>query len=136
MFKKLVVLVILTVSGMSAYASNSPKNVECFNDDTSFKIVNEGNPRNKATAKIADHQGSFPFGGAWLWLISSDGGYLNSQTKYKTMNGGTLTVSEQVLIGRGGCGRGSCDNNQKLISAYYISPSADEFIYDCNEISL
>lgn len=121
---------------MSAYAANSLKNVECFNEETTFKLINEGNPRNGATAKIADSQGAFPFGGAWLWLLSSDGGYLNSQTKYKTMDGGTLTVSEQVLIGRGGCGRGSCDNNQKIISAYYISPSADEFIYDCNEISL
>lgn len=132
---KLMILMTLMV-GASAHAANFLSDVECVNDQTTFKLVHQGNPRNGATAHIAELQGTFPFGGVWLWKISSEGGYLSSQTKFKTMNGGVLTVSEQVLMGRGGCGRGSCDNHFKIISAYFIAPNSEEYLYDCNKISI
>lgn len=137
MFKSLIALSILTASFGSTYAANPLNNVECSNQETTFKLIHDGNPRNGAIAQVSDVQGEFPFGGAWLWLVSEDEGFLSSQTKYKTMNGGILTVSEQVIMGRGGCGRGSCDSQFKIITAHYLTKNVtgDEYLYDCHKIS-
>jgi hypothetical protein len=136
MFKKLMVLTLLTMTVSHAYSSSHLINdVECSNHETSFKIINEYNPRNDANAKIADVVGEFSFGGVWLWLMAKDDGNLNSQFKFKSMGGGVLTLSEQIVIGSGGCGRVLCDSKKiKKITAHYLNLNDEEFFYDCHKI--
>ncbi len=136
MFKKLVILVILTLNGTGAMAASSLKDLECSSSDSNFKVIQTENPRNGANALITDITGAFPFGGVWLWKVEATNGFLSSKSKFKTMNGGVLTISKQVLIGRGGCGRGVCHNELNFITAHFMDSNADEFIYDCHQISL
>lgn len=131
MFKKLVLLSVVSLNVSNSYGASYPKNVECFNKGNSFKILNEKLSEN---AKIVDVKGEVPFGGLSLLLTFFHKGYFNSQAKYTSMEGGTLTVSEQLFIGRGGCGRASCNDELKIINAHYESTSGDEFYYECKNI--
>ena len=97
MFKKFAIIMSLTAQVGSAYASSvSPSILQCYNDESMFKIVNEANPRNSATHKVTDFTGDLPFEGNWLWSVSREGGFSISINKFQTMNGGILTMMKQI----------------------------------------
>lgn len=137
MFKSLIVLSLFVIQVTGAYAADAFYAVQCYNDQTQFKIVNIGNPRNKATDQIADQKGLPVFKGVWLWLTSKEEGYYHTKSQFKTMGGGVLTVSKQMSLGRGGCGRAGCENivSMRKISAHYVDLNAKEYFYDCHQLS-
>lgn len=130
MYKKIVVLVMLTMSSINAKATFGSYGVSCANEDSSFKI------EVLRTYFLTDLSGALPFEEGRLSMIEIKDGYMSTTTKYKTMDGGVLTISEETLMGRGGCGRGSCENQPKIISAQFVNMNGDEFYYGCSKISL
>lgn len=141
MFKMLMVTGILLVNGSGAYAKGLPayeveavKNIKCLNESSSFQIVNQGNPRNKADAQLEDVQGDVSFGGVWLWTVGYEGGHISERTKFRTQWGGMLTVTKTTK----GCGRGIClpDPDSTSISAQYIDSELKEQFYECHEVTL
>ena len=139
MFKMLMVTGMLLVYGSSAYAKGLPayevevaKNIKCLNESSSFQIANQGNPRNKADAKLEDVQGDVSFGGAWLWIVGYEDGHLRTRTQYRTQWGGALTVTQTTKA----CGRGACfpDSNSMFISAKYIDSESKEQFYECEVV--
>jgi hypothetical protein len=69
----------------------------------------------------------------WMKLESSNIGRLISQYTYKILSGGDLIVSETVKLGRGGCGRGLCEDNfeKKVLAAKLISSFGQASLYAC-----
>ena len=118
-------------------AQSTPIDVSCASGESSFTLYNVINPRNSATAKLDDLEGSNLFGGLWLWLIESEEGHFSSFYKYKTMNNGILIISLTQDLGRGGCGRGSCYYKIK-VKAMFHSPNfpqdPETTFYDCGKV--
>lgn len=145
MFKMLMVTGILLVNGSGAYAKGLPayeveavKNIKCLNESSSFQIVNQGNPRNKADAQLEDVQGDVSFGGVWLWIVGYKEGHLTKRTQYHTSWGGVLTVTQTTSFGSKACGRGACfpKSTSMSISAQYIDSELKEQFYECHEVTL
>lgn len=104
----------------SAYAQDLPLTFKCINDQKqSFTLTNLGNLRNQADAQITEISPNLDFKGVWAWLTSVQKGVYSSLYEYQ-LSGGKLSIAEQVIYGRGGCGRGFCDNKQKMTSAKFI----------------
>jgi hypothetical protein len=72
----------------------------------------------------------------WLQLAAYNQGALTSQHVYNILGGGQLLISESVRMGRGGCGRGSCDflGNSKAINAKLTTSYGQQHGYACKKI--
>jgi hypothetical protein len=110
---------------------NVDKHYFCQTETSKFHLVE------KNESGALTYEGEDVYEGASLVLISKKQGVRSYQSVYQLQQGGTLTISESTIVGRGGdrAGRGGFDDgspfSQKVISAKIVSYEK-KYYFSCN----
>lgn len=110
---------------------NVDKHYFCQTETSKFHLVEKNE-----TGELS-FEGEDVYEGGLLALISKKQGVRSYQSVYQLQQGGTLTISEFTMIGRGGGrgGRGGFDDSspfsKKITSAKIVSHEK-EYYFSCN----